>query len=60
MVDWLCSDGMISPEEAQRTIARCSQAESAQHPLVRLAAPCRFVWILTTSKTPVYQSEIAP
>jgi general secretion pathway protein E len=43
MVDWLCSDGMISPEEAQRTIARCSQAESAQHPLVRLAAPCRFV-----------------
>ena len=29
---------MISPEEARRTIARCSQAESAQHPLVRLAA----------------------
>jgi general secretion pathway protein E len=24
-------------DEAQRTIARCSQAESAQHPLVRLA-----------------------
>jgi hypothetical protein len=31
-------DGVISPDEAQRTIARCSQAESAQHPLVRLAS----------------------
>ena len=29
---------MISVEEAHRTIARCSQAESAQHPLVRLAS----------------------
>ena len=29
---------MICAEEARRTIARCSQAESAQHPLVRLAA----------------------
>ena len=37
MVDWLRSDGVISLEEAQRTIARCSQAESSQHPLVRLA-----------------------
>jgi general secretion pathway protein E len=34
-----CSaDGVISLEEAQRTIARCSQAESSQHPLVRLAS----------------------
>ncbi|HEX3140949.1 MAG TPA: GspE/PulE family protein, partial [Rhizobacter sp.] len=31
-------DAVISHEEARRTIARCSQAESAQHPLVRLAA----------------------
>ncbi|CAA9432005.1 MAG: Type II secretory pathway, ATPase PulE/Tfp pilus assembly pathway, ATPase PilB [uncultured Ramlibacter sp.] len=38
MVDWLNEDGVISPEEARRTIARCAQAESAQHPLVRLAA----------------------
>ena len=30
-------DGLISADEVQRTIARCSQAESAQHPLVRLA-----------------------
>lgn len=38
MVEWLSEDAVISPEEARRTIARCSQAESAQHPLVRLAA----------------------
>jgi general secretion pathway protein E len=38
LVEWMEHDGVISPEEARRTIARCSQAESAQHPLVRLAA----------------------
>jgi general secretion pathway protein E len=38
IVDWLGQDGVITAEEAARTIARCSQAESAQHPLVRLAA----------------------
>jgi general secretion pathway protein E len=38
LVDWLSADGVISLEEARRTIARCSQAESAQHPLVRLAS----------------------
>lgn len=38
LVEWLSEDGVISPEEARRTIARCAQAESAQHPLVRLAA----------------------
>ncbi len=38
MVDWLKADGVISPEEAQRTIGRCALAESAQHPLVRLAS----------------------
>ena len=37
IVEWLSADGVIAPEEAQRTIARCSQAESAQHPLLRLA-----------------------
>ena len=37
IVDWLRTDGVIADEEAQRTIARCSQAESSQHPLVRLA-----------------------
>ncbi|MBK9236047.1 MAG: type II/IV secretion system protein [Rhodoferax sp.] len=38
MLEWLHSDGIISLEEMQRTTARCSQAESAQHPLVRLAS----------------------
>src|SRR3954468_23702205 len=38
IVEWMEHDGVISAEEARRTIARCSQAESAQHPLVRLAA----------------------
>jgi general secretion pathway protein E len=38
LVEWLSKDGVISPDEAHRTIARCSQAESAQHPLVRLAS----------------------
>ncbi len=38
LVEWLGVDGVISPEEASRTIARCAQAESAQHPLVRLAS----------------------
>src|SRR5450756_862244 len=38
LVHWLHSDGVISAEEAQRIISRCAQAESAQHPLVRLAS----------------------
>ena len=38
LVEWLSHDGVISADEAHRTTARCSQAESAQHPLVRLAA----------------------
>jgi general secretion pathway protein E len=38
LVQWLQRDGVISEEEASRTIARCSMAESAQHPLVRLAS----------------------
>ena len=38
LVEWLSADGVISAAEAQRTVARCSQAESAQHPLVRLAS----------------------
>ena len=38
LVEWLGADGVISPEEASRTVARCAQAESAQHPLVRLAS----------------------
>ena len=37
IVEWLRSDGVIASEEADRTIARCAQAESRQHPLVRLA-----------------------
>jgi general secretion pathway protein E len=38
LVEWLSADGVISAAEAHRTVARCSQAESAQHPLVRLAS----------------------
>ena len=38
IVEWLSADGVISPEEAQRTIARIAQAESSQNPLVRLAS----------------------
>ncbi|WP_037472530.1 GspE/PulE family protein [Simplicispira psychrophila] len=38
IVDWLREDGVIALEEAQRTVARCSQAESRQNPLVRLAS----------------------
>ena len=38
LLQWLEHDGVISAHDAQRTVARCSQAESAQHPLVRLAS----------------------
>jgi general secretion pathway protein E len=37
LVGWLQADGVISAEEAQRTITRCASAHSAQHPLQRLA-----------------------
>ncbi|MCW5653817.1 type II/IV secretion system protein [Hydrogenophaga sp.] len=37
LVDWLREDGVISATEAERTIARCASAHSAQHPLQRLA-----------------------
>jgi general secretion pathway protein E len=37
LVEWLQSDGVISAEEAARTVARCASAHSAQHPLQRLA-----------------------
>jgi general secretion pathway protein E len=38
LVEWLQHDKVIAEDEAQRTISRCAQAESAQHPLVRLAS----------------------
>ncbi len=38
LVEWLSEDGVISRAEAERTIARCSQVQSAQHPLIRLAS----------------------
>ncbi|MBC7706685.1 MAG: Flp pilus assembly complex ATPase component TadA [Rhodoferax sp.] len=38
LVQWLQADGVIADDEAQRTTARCAQAESVQHPLVRLAS----------------------
>jgi general secretion pathway protein E len=37
LVEWLRADEVISADEARRTIARCSSAHSAQHPLQRLA-----------------------
>ena len=36
LVEWLCEDGVISADEAERTITRCASAHSAQHPLQRL------------------------
>ncbi len=38
LVEWLSEDSVISAAEAQRTIARCSQVQSAQPPLTRLAS----------------------
>ncbi|MHB1201090.1 MAG: GspE/PulE family protein [Polaromonas sp.] len=38
LVEWLSEDGIISSAEARRTIARCAQVQSAQHPLIRLAS----------------------
>jgi len=38
LVQWLRDAGVISPQEAERTIGRIAQAQSAQPALVRLAA----------------------
>jgi general secretion pathway protein E len=38
LVQWLLADGVIDAAEAQRIDLRCAQAESVQHPLVRLAS----------------------
>ncbi len=38
LVEWLGEDGVISPAESARTIARCSQVQSSQPPLIRLAS----------------------
>jgi general secretion pathway protein E len=38
LLQWLQADAVISMDEARRTLARCAQAESVQHPLVRLAS----------------------
>lgn len=38
LLDWLSADSVISVAEAQRTLARCAQVQSAQPPLVRLAS----------------------
>jgi general secretion pathway protein E len=37
LIEWLAHDGVISADEAKRTVARCGQAESRLPPLVRLA-----------------------
>ena len=36
IVKWLRREGVIDAEVAERTVERCSRAESVQHPLVRL------------------------
>ena len=38
LIAWLRDDGMIEPDEADRTIKRFGSTQSVQHPLVRLAA----------------------
>ena len=38
VLQWLREDDVIDAAEAQRVYARCSTAESSQHPLVRLAS----------------------
>lgn len=38
LVHWLREDAVITDAEAQRIHTRCAQAESVQHPLVRLAS----------------------
>ena len=38
LVQWLKADGTITAQEVQRIHTRCAQAESAQHPLLRLAS----------------------
>jgi general secretion pathway protein E len=38
VVQWLKADGTITAQEALRIHTRCAQAESAQHPLVRLSS----------------------
>ncbi|MFN3738128.1 GspE/PulE family protein [Hydrogenophaga sp.] len=37
LVNWLRADGVITPDEADRTVARCASAHSAQPPLQRLS-----------------------
>ena len=37
LVQWLADDRVITPEEAERTVARCSAAHSSQPPLQRLS-----------------------
>ena len=38
LVLWLQADGLITAQEAQRIQSRCAQAESVQHPLLRLTS----------------------
>ncbi len=37
LVTWLAEDGVITADEAERTVTRCSAAQSAQPPLQRLS-----------------------
>lgn len=37
LVDWLSQDGVITADEAERTISRCAAGSSAQPPLQRLS-----------------------
>ena len=37
LAQWLLDDQVISVQEHQRIVARCSSVKSSQHPLLRLA-----------------------
>jgi general secretion pathway protein E len=38
LLEWLREDGLVSPDDAERTIRRFAGTQSSQHPLVRLAS----------------------
>ncbi|RYZ09317.1 MAG: type II/IV secretion system protein, partial [Comamonadaceae bacterium] len=56
LIEWLARDAVISPAEAQRTIARCAQTESRQHPLVRLA---NVAMVRESNGKPLDQEELS-
>ena len=58
LVDWAREDGLITADEARRTVDRCAKAESVQHPLVRLASVSLAQWL--ASRTGLEYLRIDP